>query len=77
MARRSGAAGDQDGILASDPEYREWLAKEGFPMFALRRDGLELSTLFHGQYGRQTLLVPYASLKPYMKKDNPVAEFVK
>lgn len=62
---------------ANDPDYRTWLAKEGFPMFTLRRDGLELSTLFHGQYGRQTLLVPYASLKPYMKKDNPVADFVK
>lgn len=63
--------------FANDPEYRAWVAKEGFPMFTLRRDGLELSTLFHGQYGRQTLLVPYLSLKPYMKKDNPIADFVK
>ncbi|MBV6439472.1 MAG: hypothetical protein DYG98_23905 [Haliscomenobacteraceae bacterium CHB4] len=63
--------------FANDPEYRQWVAKEGFPMFTLRRDGLELSTLFHAQYGRQTLLVPYVSLKPYMKKDNPVADFVK
>lgn len=63
--------------FAADPEYREWLAKEGFPMYTLRRDGLELSTLFHGQYGRQTLLVPYSSLKPYMKKDNPVSDLVK
>lgn len=63
--------------FANDSDYREWLAKEGFPMFALRRDGLELSTLFHGQYGRQTLLVPYTTLKPYMKKDNPIADFVK
>ncbi|MCW5923012.1 MAG: hypothetical protein KIS77_11745 [Saprospiraceae bacterium] len=62
---------------ANDPSYRAWIAREGFPMFALRRDGLELSTLFHGQYGRQTLLVPYSTLKPYMKKDNPIAEFVK
>ncbi len=62
---------------AADPDYREWLAVQGFPMFALRREGLELSTLFHPQYGRQTILVPYASLKPYMKKDNPVADLVK
>lgn len=62
---------------AADPDYREWLSKEGFPMFTLRREGLELSTLFHAQYGRQTLLVPYSSLKPYMKKDNPVADLVK
>lgn len=63
--------------FAADPDYREWLVNEGFPMFTLRREGLELSTLFHPQYGRQTLLVPYASLKPYMKKDNPIADLVK
>jgi hypothetical protein len=63
--------------FANDPQYREWLQREGFPLFALRRDGLEISTIFHAAYGRQALLVPYAQLKPYMKKDNPVADFVK
>ncbi|MCY7327188.1 MAG: hypothetical protein LH618_01415 [Saprospiraceae bacterium] len=63
--------------FAANPKYREWLNKEGFPLFALRREGLEISTLFHPQYGRQSLLVPYSALKPYMKKENPVAEFVK
>ncbi|MFN0036830.1 MAG: hypothetical protein ACKVUS_17350 [Saprospiraceae bacterium] len=63
--------------FASDPKYREWLTIEGFPLFALRREGLEISTLFHPQYGRQTLLVPYSNLKTYFKKDSPVAEFLK
>jgi len=63
--------------FATDPKYREWLNKEGFPLFVLRRGGLEISTLFHPQYGRQTLLVPYSGLKPYMKKDGPAAEFLK
>lgn len=63
--------------FASDPKYREWLTKEGFPLFALRREGLEISTLFHPQYGRQTLLVPYSGLKTYLKKDSPVIEFLK
>lgn len=63
--------------FATDPKYREWLTKEGFPLFVLRRGGLEISTLFHPQYGRQTLLVPYAGLKQYMKKDGPAAEFLK
>ncbi len=63
--------------FASDPKYREWLTKEGFPLFALRREGLEISTLFHPQYGRQTLLVPYSGLKTYLKKDSPAGEFVK
>ena len=63
--------------FASDPKYREWLTKEGFPLFTLRREGLEISTLFHPQYGRQTLLVPYSGLKTVLKKDSPVGEFVK
>lgn len=63
--------------FVANPKYREWLSKEGFPLFALRREGLEISTLFHPQYGRQSLLVPYSALKPYMKKENPVTEFVK
>ncbi|MBN8683063.1 MAG: hypothetical protein J0L99_10420 [Chitinophagales bacterium] len=62
---------------ATDPIYRMWLDKQGFPLFCFRRDGLEISTLFHPTYGRQSLLVPYAMLKPYMKSNNAIAEFVK
>ncbi|HMX40152.1 MAG TPA: hypothetical protein PK971_11705 [Saprospiraceae bacterium] len=63
--------------FAADPKYREWIVKEGFPLFTIRRDGLEISTLFHPQYGRQSLMIPYAALKTYLKKDNPAAEFIK
>lgn len=63
--------------FAADPQYREWLSKEGFPLIVIRREGLEMSTLFHIQYGRQTLFVPYATLKPYLRKDSPIAEFLK
>lgn len=63
--------------FAADPQFREWLAKDGFPLFAIRREGLEMSTLFHPVYGQQRLLVPYTVLKPYMRKDNPLAEFVR
>lgn len=63
--------------FAADPAYRNWIAKEGFPLFAIRRDGLELSTLFHPVYGLQKMLVPYAELKMYMKKENPIQEFIK
>lgn len=63
--------------FATDPSYREWINKEGFPLFALRRDGMELSTLFHPIYGQQHLLVPYTELKSYLRKDNPISEFVK
>lgn len=63
--------------FAADPQYREWLAKEGFPLVVIRREGLELSTLFHVQYGRQTLFVPYTTLKPYLRKGSPIEEFLK
>ncbi len=63
--------------FAADPQFREWLAKEGFPLFAIRREGLEMSTLFHPVYGQQRLLVPYSVLKPYMRKDNPLTELVR
>jgi hypothetical protein len=63
--------------FANDANYRAWIDKNGFPLFTLRRDGMELSTLFHPTYGRQHLLVPYGELKPYMKKENPVADLVK
>jgi hypothetical protein len=63
--------------FAADAKYREWLNQTGLPMYTLRREGLELSSYFHAQYGRQTVTVPYEQLKPYMKKDNPLTEFVK
>lgn len=63
--------------FASDPKYREWLTKEGFPLILIRREGLELSSLFHPQYGRQTLFVPYTTLKAYLRKDSAIAEFLK
>ena len=63
--------------FANDAKYREWLSKEGFPFTLIRRDGFEMSTLFHPQYGRQTLFIPYESLKPYLKKDSAIAEFLK
>jgi hypothetical protein len=62
---------------ASDPKYKEWIDKEGFPQFTVRREGLELSTLFHPRYGRQAILVPYAQLRANFRKDNPIIEFLK
>jgi hypothetical protein len=65
------------GSFATDPKYREWLSSAGFPLFAIRREGLEISTLFNPQYGRQTLLIPYAVLKPNLRKEAAVAVFFK
>jgi hypothetical protein len=62
---------------AADAKYREWLAANGFPLIAIHREGLQLATHFHPEYGQQFLIVPYADLKPYMKKDNPIADLIK
>ncbi|MCC6413867.1 MAG: hypothetical protein IT270_19620 [Saprospiraceae bacterium] len=61
--------------FGADPVFREWLVRESFPLLSFRHDGLVLSTLFHPEYGRQQLLVPYDLLKPYLKRDSPVAVF--
>lgn len=63
--------------FAADPKYRAWIDQNGFPLIAIRREGLELSTLFHPVYGQQHLIVPYAELKANIKKDNPIVEFLK
>lgn len=63
--------------FAADPKFREWLAAEGFPMLTIRRDGLELGTLFHPVYGQHSITVPYHLLKPNMRRDNPIADLVK
>lgn len=63
--------------FVADPKYREWVAADGFPLITIRRDGLQLSTCFHPDYGRQFLMVPFSELKPYMKKDNPISDLVK
>ncbi|MBK6929873.1 MAG: hypothetical protein IPH12_03060 [Saprospirales bacterium] len=63
--------------FAEDPKFREWVHTAGFPMFTIRRNGIELSTMFHPVYGQQHLIVPYSILKPYMRRDNPVADLVK
>lgn len=63
--------------FSADPQLREWLYRDGFPLFTLQREGMVFSTLFHPVYGRQHLIVPYTLIKPYMKKDNPITELVK
>jgi len=63
--------------FAADVKYREWIVANGFPLVAIRRDGLQLATHFHPDYGQQFLVIPFSELKPYMKKDNPVADLVK
>ncbi len=62
---------------ATDSPFREWLAKEGFPIAVIRREGLEICTPFHAIYGQHSLIVPYSLLKPYMRRDNPITDLVK
>lgn len=63
--------------FAADPQFREWLSKEGFPLVVIRREGFELSTYFNPLYGRQTIFVPYTAIRPYLRKDSPLGEFIK
>jgi hypothetical protein len=63
--------------MIADKEFKNWIETEGFPLFLLQRDGIVLATPFHPVFGQQKISIPYSVLKPYLKKENPVAIFVK
>jgi hypothetical protein len=63
--------------MIADKEFKNWIETEGFPLFLLQRDGVVLATPFHPVFGQQRISIPYSVLKPYLKKENPVAIFVK
>ena len=51
---------------------REWLAREGFPLISVAREGLCLSTYFHPVYGQQHIVVPFSALHSFLRKDQAV-----
>jgi hypothetical protein len=63
--------------MIADKEFKNWIETEGFPLFLLQRDGMVLATPFHPVFGQQKINIPYSVLKPYLKKENPVAQYVR
>lgn len=59
-----------------DFEYRNWLAKQRFPFFTIRKDGICFSTFFDTLYGQQKIIVPFSRLKPYLKTDSPIGHLL-
>ncbi|MEO1513625.1 MAG: hypothetical protein AAFV95_01390 [Bacteroidota bacterium] len=53
--------------------YRKWVAQLEFPHFTIRQDGLCFSSDFNAIYGQQRVLISYEALRPYLRKENPVA----
>ncbi len=63
--------------LYKNLDYREWLSKEDFPFFTIRKDGINFSTKFNPIFGQQEVLIPYAKLKEHMKKKSIIADLLK
>lgn len=59
-----------------DKDFRNWVKKEKFPLYTISRAGIIFSTNFNAIYGQQQVVVPYALLKPYLKKNNPIEDFI-
>lgn len=56
------------GRMKTDPAFKQWIEKTGFPLQTINSKGLELSTPFHPVYGRYAVQVPADLLKPYVNK---------
>lgn len=62
--------------LYKDFEYREWLAKEDFPYFTIRKEGIRFCTKFHPIYGQQQMTISYQQLKPFLKDKSVIKELI-
>ncbi|MEM9820250.1 MAG: hypothetical protein AAF985_04235 [Bacteroidota bacterium] len=55
-----------------DFAFREWLSKEDFAYFSVRKEGIRFCTRFHPIYGQQQMTIAYSKLKPFVKTDGPI-----
>ncbi|MEM8906756.1 MAG: hypothetical protein AAGD05_02820 [Bacteroidota bacterium] len=63
--------------LYKDFDYREWLSKEDFPYFTIRKEGIRFCTKFHPIYGQQQMTISYRELKPFLKSKSPIRTLMK
>ena len=63
--------------LYKNLDYREWLSKEDFPFFTIRKDGINFSTKFNPIFGQQEVLIPYTRLKGHIRKKSIIVDFLK
>lgn len=62
--------------LYKDKDFRKWLAEADFPIFTIRKEGINFSTKFNSIYGQQEITVPYAELKSYLKKKSIISKLI-
>jgi hypothetical protein len=55
-----------------DADFKNWIDREPFPHFTLRRDGLCLATGFNAFYGQLEVIIPYRALEPNLVKESAV-----
>lgn len=60
-----------------DAFYADWIKKQAFEFFNIRKEGLVFSTSFNGTYGEQQIVIPFEALIPYLRDGDIFAEIVK
>lgn len=63
--------------FGTDVAFREWVFKEKFELWTLQRDGMAFYSNFHPIYGHAKIAVPYATLKPLLRKEGLPSLWVK
>lgn len=63
-------------LYQSDTNFQQWIESADFPHFTIRKEGICFSTAFDPFYGRQSLTVPYAELKPNLKENSVLKSLI-
>jgi len=58
----------KDHQLYADSDFKQWVKKSDFSYFTIRKDGICFSTKYSMLYGRQSVIIPFQQLQPFLKK---------
>ncbi len=70
---------EKKSLAATNPDefFKKWVEAEPFNLRTIRREGLAFSTKFSPIFGQPTVVILWSQLRPYLKKDAPVAVFAR
>ncbi|MEM7102002.1 MAG: hypothetical protein AAF502_02650 [Bacteroidota bacterium] len=60
-----------------DLHYFNWVKRQDFDYFNIRKEGLVFRTNYSPIYGTQEVTIPYTKLKRFFKKNNPIKAIAK
>ena len=60
----------------TDEEFKKWADATSFEYFVIRKDGILLCSPFHQIYGRQSILLDWNTVKPYLRMNSAIAHLL-